>query len=274
VSEGGLTVAAVVRQLPRRIALTLPAPDRSEIEALRRLAGDPRLTSNQQSVAQQRLRVAEVMYEKDNWRVLAARAVIPAICRAQGRFLVSGDRTRLVDVSLAGLARPTTYRPHEVGLALEGYAIEAPIGVVPVDDLVGFIGHGQVRAPVLDLDPSVAIPVDDHTDRAAYEGYLAIFARQRQRILDPVLMAEDLSIAPRGYVVQGHHRAAAAFRTGVRIRTAVLRRPADLALIQEGLVADLARECRTFSEFIDKCRRRAERLGLTDGGWPAWLAGM
>jgi hypothetical protein len=43
--------------------LTLPVPDRTEIEALGQQSGDPRLTSNQQSIAQQKLRVAEVLYE-------------------------------------------------------------------------------------------------------------------------------------------------------------------------------------------------------------------
>jgi hypothetical protein len=267
-------VAAVVTGAPFSVELTLPLPDRTELEALRQRAGDPALTSAQQAVAQQGFRVAEVLYEKQNASRLAVLAAVPIICARQERFLLGGNETARVDVSLAEVAAQANFPVHVVASGIRNFAVRSPAGLVALDDLVGLGGNGPFSLPVRDTSPTLLIPTDRAGDKAAYAAFVRIFREGRQRVLDPVFIVEDPEIFPRAYVVQGHHRTAAALTTEHPVRTASLRKKEHLQHLAEGLAADTAAACATVSDFVAVCRNRSRELGLYAQGWSGWLASL
>lgn len=207
--------------------------------------------------------------------MLAARAALPIVCERQEEFLLKGDRKRLVDVSLADLARRTGFSVIEIAKGFRRVAVQSRAGVVPVDKLVGPVGPASPGIPIGYIDPTLLIPTDHPRDPAAYTAFVEIFREGRESILDPVLAVEDPRTSPKGFLLQGHHRAAAAFSTHRRVRVAILRTREDLLEhVQEGTAAEYARGCTSFDKFLEICREQSRRLRLYEHGWPEWLAAL
>jgi hypothetical protein len=272
--RNGSTTAGIVNGSPFRIEVTIPIPQRTEVDRLRQEMLNPELSSNQQALVRECFRVAEVLYYKENEPILAARAAVPIVCDLQSRFLITGDRTRLVDVSLAYVAARAEFPMFAIARGFRGRRVRSPAGYVPLDNLLGPIGHYGRTLPVGYLDPLLLIPTDEPRDVEAYQGFAEIFCDRREKILDPVLVVEDPEIPPNGYVVQGHHRTAAAVGAGRQVCAAILRTREDLVHIREELAADIARRCSTLGEFVAACRERSKRLEMRDGRWAAWLASL
>jgi hypothetical protein len=271
---GRTTNAVSVHGPPFRMEMKLPTPDRTRVDLLRQRMLDATLTVGQQEVRREAYRVAEVLYEKQNGPLLAARKAIPLVCEEQQAFLLTGKRHSLVDVSLAYLADRTRYSIFTIAQGIRRLTVRTPAGVVAVDDLVGPVGQRwrDVRAGY--VEAWWLIPTDDARSRESFDEFREIFRQRRQKILDPVLVAEDQRRSARFFVVQGHHRAAAAFVESQKIRVAILRTVDELRRhVTEGAVAELVQR-HTLDEFIEKCEDRSRRLGLYQGRWKTWLDGL
>jgi hypothetical protein len=142
---------------------------------------------------------------------------------------------------------------------------------VPLDRLVVTMKTTD-SIPVRYIDPALLIPTDEPRSAADFHAYVKVFRQRRAHLLDPVFVVEDPELSPRGYVVQGHHRAAAAMVTRRHVRVAILRTREDLlALVTDGDAAIVAGRSRQVADFVAECRQRARELQVDRRGWAAWL---